>query len=137
MIIEEEAQDPYEKVTKVAEKVGIIISEEKSGVHHQLPFRKAGPRSLIAQFIRQETKPRMMAQKKELKFEDGSKEPNNFVNDDITSLRAKIMQATEDKPAAKRSVDEKLIAFFNNGKLPFEKLHKLQKSDLLPFFYSL
>ena len=85
---EEEANEPFKEVTKMAAKGGISSSKEEISVAHRLPTRKVDQRLLVAKFVQREFKCRIKA-KTALKLEDSSTEPKIFKNDDITLLPAK------------------------------------------------
>ena len=71
-----------------------------------------------------------------LKLEENSKEPHFFVNDDITSLPARVLRPIQVKRGAKKAttVTGKLFTFSTEKeRLVFYNLYKLQKWDPLLF----
>ena len=71
---EEPDEDVFAKVVSVAEKAGVSIVKNDVSNCHRLPSVGTGPKSLISKFVRQETKQRLMKNKRNLK------NTNVFVN---------------------------------------------------------
>ena len=94
---EEEDEDPYEELRKVAAKVEITIYKED--IRTLVAISKSWSRPLIAKVVRRESKSRVMAKKKALKFEDDSKEPIIFVSNHMNA--SEIIRAIIDKPGPK------------------------------------
>ena len=91
-----------------------------------LPSGGAGPKPLIAKFVRRETKHQLMKNRRNLK------NTNIFVNDDLTPLRSKVSRELRKRDSVRSviTVNEKIILFLNNDeKLVFDNLYKLQKWD--------
>ena len=123
-----EAENPVEEVTKVAATVGISLSKA------DITISESWPRPVVAEYVQQETKAVIMANSRELELEEGSTEPVNFVNDDITGLPAKVLRAFEDKPGVKgvTSVEKKLRSWLT-FKNCFSTTYTKQKSGIHRF----
>ena len=122
---EEPGEDVHAKVVSVAEKAGVQITAIDVSTCHRLPGGGSGPKPLIANFVRRDTKHRLMKHKRNLK------NTNIFVNDDLTPIRAKVtreLRKRDDDVASVHTVNEKNFVFMqDNEKLVFENLYKLQK----------
>ena len=77
-VVEEPGEDVFAKVVSVAEKAGVSITKNDVSTCHRLPSGGAGPKPLIAKFVRRETKHQLRKNKRNLK------NTNIFVNDDLT-----------------------------------------------------
>ena len=86
---EQQDEDPWAVVVNVAAKIGVTISKNEITVAHRLPSRRGVLNLSLQNFFDGKQKPRIMTKKKLLKVEDNAREPNIYVNDDITPLRAK------------------------------------------------
>ena len=76
-------------VVKLASDMGVPITEQDLSVIHRLECKMTGkPRSIIAKFVRRDTKTRMIRAKKELRGLIARR--NVYINDDLTSLRSRL-----------------------------------------------
>ena len=122
----EPGEDVNAKVVSVAEKTGVQITANNVITCHRLSGGGSGSKTLIAQFVRRDTKLQLMKNKGSLK------KTNIYVNDDFTPIKAKVTRELRkrDDVARVHTVNEKIIVFMqDNKKLVFENLYKLQKRD--------
>ena len=89
-----EAEDERETndiVVKLAKDIGVNITTADLSVNHRLGRRGRGgkPRTIIAKFVRRQCKTDVMRNKKRLR--DCQNYENVYINDDLTTLRNKLV----------------------------------------------
>ena len=89
-----EAEDERETndiVVKLAKDIGVNITTADLSVSHRLGRRGRGgkPRTIIAKFVRRQCKTDVMRNKKRLR--DCQNYENVYINDDLTTLRNKLV----------------------------------------------
>ena len=80
-------------------------------------------------FVRRETKLALMKKKSGWQHQSGRP---NYINDDITQLRARLLKSLKEKPDVKAAsmINEEIIVYqTNNDKVVFQTLHELYKWD--------
>ena len=97
----DENENTNSVIVKVAKDMGVDISEHDLSVNHRLG-RKAGtkPRPIIAKFVRRDTKTAIMRRKKNMRGQSGY--ISVFVNDDLTTLRSKLVYELKRDKTIKR-----------------------------------
>ena len=84
-------EDTNDIVVKLAKDIGVIITTADLSVSHRLGRRGRGgkPRTIIAKFVRRQCKTDVMRNKKRLR--DSQNYENVYINDDLTTLRNKLV----------------------------------------------
>ena len=84
-------EDTNDIVVKLAKDIGVIITNADLSVSHRLGRRGRGgkPRTIIAKFVRRQCKTDVMRNKKRLR--DSQNYENVYINDDLTTLRNKLV----------------------------------------------
>ena len=97
-------------IVKVAKDMGVDISEHDLSVNHRLG-RKAGtkPRPIIPKFVHRDTKTAIMRCKKNTRGLSGYR--SVFVNDDLTTLRSKLVYELKRDTTIKRvwTIDGRIV----------------------------
>ena len=88
---EDERDNTNDIVVKLAKDIGVNITTADFSVSHRLGRRGRGgkPRTIIAKFVRRQCKTDVMRNKKRLR--DCQNYDNVYINDDLTTLRNKLV----------------------------------------------
>ena len=86
------------KIIELAGDMGVELKSEDISVAHRIGKPKEGGRPVIVRFCQRKKKNEVMCNKKKLK----GKERKVHVNEDLTSLRAKIMKVTKEQESVKK-----------------------------------
>ena len=88
---EDERENTNDIVVKLAKDIGVNITTADLSVSHRLGRRGRGgkPRTIIAKFVRRQCKTDVMRNKKRLR--DCQNYKNVYINDDLTTLRNKLV----------------------------------------------
>lgn len=134
-IVEEtnETEDILEaKVIELAGDMGVELKSEDISVAHRLGKPKEGGRPIIVRFCQRKKKNEVMRNKKKLK----GKDRKVYVNEDLTSLRAKLMKMAKEQESVKNVAtrDGSILAWMHSGGRPVvintpDDLHKIGISN--------
>ena len=122
-------EDVYQQVVDVVNRTGFETCKSDISVCHRLPARGQSGKPIIVMFVRTETKLALMKKKSGLRHQSGRP---IHINDDITQLRALLLELLTEKPDVKDAnmINEKIIVYqTNNDKVVFHTLHDLYKWD--------
>ena len=115
----------YQQVVDMVKRTGVEICKIDISLCHRLPARGQSGKPIIVKFVRRETKLAMMKKKKGLRHQSGGP---IYINDDITQLRARLLESLKEKPdgkAANMINEKKFVYQTNNDKVVFHTLHEL------------
>ena len=109
---EKEGEDTNELVVNVAKSIGVNISTSDISVSHRMPS-KTGKKPIIAKFTRRDTKTAIMKCKKKLKSinERSNKRPV-YINEDLSSMRAKLLRSVKSDPKVKGATSIELFVIW-------------------------
>ena len=116
------------KIIELAGDMGVELKSEDISVAHRIGKPKEGGRPVIVRFCQRKKKNEVMRNKKKLK----GKERKVYVNEDLTSLRAKMMKVTKEQESVKNVAtrDGSILAWMYSGGRPVvintpDDLHKI------------
>ena len=99
--IEEEDDESEEvleaKVIELAEDIGVKLKPDEISVAHRLGKPRDGGRTVIVRFCHRKKKNEIMSNKKKLK----GRQRKVYINEDLTSLRAKMMSLVKEQETVK------------------------------------
>lgn len=104
------------KVIELAGDMGVELKSEDISVAHRMGKPKEGGRPVIVRFCQRKKKDEIMRNKKKLK----NRERKVYVNEDLTSLRAKMMKLAKEQDSVKNvsTRDGSILAWMHTGERP-------------------
>ena len=112
-----ETEDVLEaKVIELAGDIGVEIKPDDISVAHRMGKPREGGRPVIVRFCHRKKKYEMMRNKKKLK----GRQRKVYINDDMTSLRAKMMKLVKEQEVVKNvsTRDGSILAWLHSGGKP-------------------
>ena len=109
---EQTGEDVYQQVVDVVKGTGVEICKSDFSICNRLPARGQSGKPNIVKFVRRETKLALMKKKSGLRHQSGRP---IYINDDITQLRARLLNLLKEKPDVKAAnmINEKIIVYQN------------------------
>ena len=110
---ESDEEDLEDKIVNLASDIGVPLERRDISVCHRLRGNGKSPRPVIVKFVRRKTKSDIMKAKKTLKSKEQYK--NVYINDDLTSLRNKIVKGMRDDDNIKKvwTIDGRIFCVMN------------------------